>query len=59
MPRKVAPSQKGISKAIGFFMREYNKTGKIGNITPRNKAHAMEVAQGRAYAQARQAGFKG
>lgn len=53
MPLKSGKSQKTISSNIAEMMRSWEKTGKIGNVTPKNKAHALRIAQAAAYTQAR------
>jgi hypothetical protein len=45
MPPKKGRSQKTISSNIKEIMDSYKKTGKIGNIRPRNSAHALEIAK--------------
>ena len=42
-----------ISHDIAEMLRAYASTGKIGNTTPRNKAHAQQIALAAAYANAR------
>ncbi len=49
MPLVRGRSDDAISKNIERLMREYHATGKIGNTTPKNAAHALSIAQGIAY----------
>ncbi len=50
MPLKGGKSQ--VSQNIAEMMRSYKKTGKIGNTTPKNKAHAAKIAAAAAYKKA-------
>lgn len=45
--------QRAISQCIETEMNEYKRTGKIGRITPDDKEHALKIAQGMCYADAR------
>ena len=56
MPLKEGGSQKVISQNIGECLRSYRKTGKIGDTTPKNSAHAREICAAAAYAKARESG---
>ena len=53
MPLKGGKSDKAHSDNVAEMMRKYNDTGKIGNITPKNKKHALAIANAAAYRQAR------
>jgi len=53
MPLKKGRSQATISSNIGECIRSYKSSGKIGNITPRNLAHASKICQAAAYTSAR------
>lgn len=44
MPLKEGGSQEIISANIAMLMREYRRTGKIGNTRPDNQEHALEIA---------------
>lgn len=52
MPLKPGKSQKTISSNIKEMMDSYAKTGKIGNIKPRNRRHAMQIAEAAAMRKA-------
>lgn len=49
MPLKKGKSKKVQSSNIKEMMDAYDKTGKIGNITPRNRKHAQEIAIAASY----------
>lgn len=38
-----------VSSEISQKMNEFKRTGKVGTTTPRNAAHARQVAQGAAF----------
>jgi hypothetical protein len=44
MPLKKGKSKKVVSDNIAEMMSSYAETGKIGNIFPKNKKHAREIA---------------
>ncbi len=52
----VAKPRDKVSRHIAEAMREFESTGRIGRIRPRNKAHALEIAQTKAYNMARRKG---
>lgn len=52
MPLKKGKSKKTISQNIAEMMDSYAKTGKIGNIKPRNRRHAMQIANAAAHTKA-------
>jgi len=52
MPLKPGKSRKTVSENIAEMMRSYEKTGKIGNTHPKNKAAALKQAQAIAYDKA-------
>ncbi len=54
MPLQKGYSQKTRSANIAEMIRSYESTGKIGNVTPRNKAHAQQIAIAASYTSARQ-----
>jgi hypothetical protein len=49
MPLKKGKSNTTRSKNIHEMMKKYQETGKIGNIRPRNVAHARQIASAAAY----------
>lgn len=53
MPLKGGKSKSAISKNIKEMMQKYHDTGKIGNTTPKNKKHALEIASAAAYRKSR------
>ena len=44
MPLKSGKSKKTISSNIREMVRSYEETGRIGNIRPKNKKHAVKIA---------------
>lgn len=58
MPLKKGKSQKTISTNIAEIMRSWEKTGRIGNTKPKNKAEALKIAQAASYTSARRSGLK-
>ena len=53
MPLKKGSSKSTMSSNIRECILSYKKSGKIGNIKPRNLKHAMEVCNGMAYKSAK------
>ena len=53
MPLKKGKGQKAVSANIKEMMHSYKETGKIGNTTPKNKAHAAKIAAAAAYKKSR------
>ena len=53
MPLKKGASQATIGNNIAECIRSYKSTGKIGNTTPRNLAHARKICAAAAYTTAR------
>ena len=53
MPLKKGTSQATIGSNIAECMRGYKSTGKIGNTSPRNLAHARKICAAAAYSTAR------
>ena len=53
MPLKKGTSQATIGSNIAECIRSYKSTGKIGNTTPRNLAHARKICAAAAYTTAR------
>jgi len=58
MPLKKGYSSKTRSTNISEMMHSYEKTGKIGNTTPRNKDHAQQIAIAASYTSARESAKK-
>ena len=52
MPLKKGSSKKTISSNIRECILSYKKSGKIGNIKPRNLKHAVSICNGMAYKSA-------
>jgi len=52
MPLKSGKSQATVSANIAEMMRSWEKTGKIGNVQPKNKKNALKIAQAAAYKKA-------
>ena len=53
MPLRKGSSQKTISNNIRECILSYKSKGTIGNIKPKNLAHAMRICQAAAYSTAR------
>lgn len=53
MPLKRGGTSTVISRNIEEVLSKYKQTGKIGNVTPRNMAHAKRIASAAAYRKAR------
>ena len=53
MPLKSGSSKKTISSNIKECINSYKNTRKIGNIKPRNLAHAVSICRAIAYKEAR------
>jgi hypothetical protein len=53
MPLKKGSSQETISSNIRECIMSYKKSGKIGNIKPRNLKHAMSICSAAAYTSAK------
>lgn len=53
MPLKSGKSQDTKSSNIEEMLHKYKQTGKIGNISPKNMAHARKIAAAAAYRKAR------
>ena len=53
MPLKKGSSRATISSNIEECISSYKKTGKIGNTTPKNMAHARKICAAAAYGSAR------
>lgn len=53
MPLQKGSSQKIISANIAECIKSYKKSHKIGNIKPRNLAHAIKICKAMAYKEAR------
>jgi len=52
LPLRRGSSREVISSNIEQLMRDYEETGKIGNVKPRNKRHAAKIASAIAYQKA-------
>lgn len=52
MPLKKGKSEKTISKNIKEMMDSWSETGKIGNVRPKNKTHALKIAKAAAMTSA-------
>ena len=52
MPLKSGSSKSTISSNIRECILSYKKSGKIGNIKPRNLKHAMSICSAAAYSTA-------
>lgn len=52
MPLQTGHTQTIISANIKEIIDSWKKTGKIGNIRPKNKKHALKIAQAIAYRKA-------
>ena len=53
MPLKKGSKKSVISHNIGEMLSSYKKTGKIGNTTPKDMAHARKIASAAAYSKAK------
>ncbi|KKL70882.1 hypothetical protein LCGC14_2100450 [marine sediment metagenome] len=53
MPLAKGRSKKVISANIAEMMASFKRTGKIGNIRPRNARHARAIASAAAHSKAR------
>lgn len=53
MPLRSGAGRSTISGNIKEMLDSYKKTGKIGNTTPKNMAHARQIAAAAAYNKAR------
>jgi len=58
MPLKKGKSRKVVSGNIKELVDAYKRKGKIGNVKPRDKAHAQKIAVAIALQKARQSGAK-
>lgn len=54
MPLSKGKSEEVRSKNIEEMLHSYKQTGKIGNIKPKNMAHARKIAAAAAYRKGRQ-----
>ena len=53
MPLQKGPGRKKHSANVRELMETYKSSGKIGNVKPKGKKHAMAVANAIAYREAR------
>ena len=53
MPLKKGSSKKTISSNIRECIESYKKSGKIGNIKPKNLKHAVKICSGMSYGSAK------
>ena len=53
MPLRKGSSKKTISSNIRECIESYKKSGKIGNIKPKNLKHAMKICSAASYSTAR------
>ena len=53
MPLKPGKSQKVRSENIAEMMRSWEKTGKIGNTSPKSAKEALKIANAAAYTKSR------
>ena len=42
-------ARKSIAAKVRMIMQEYESTGKVGKVKPKNKMHALKIALGMAY----------
>lgn len=59
MPLVKGSSRAAIAKNIRQLIKDFKKSGKIGNIKPRSLAHARRIAAAIAYRLARESRKKG
>jgi len=52
MPLETGKSDAALSANISLMMREYRRSGKIGDTRPRDQKHAQEIAAAIAYEKA-------
>ncbi|MEE9458250.1 MAG: hypothetical protein V3V84_00640 [Candidatus Bathyarchaeia archaeon] len=53
MPLKIGKSKKVIGDNIAEMLRSFERSGKIGNTTPKNKEEALRIAQAAAFSKSR------
>jgi len=58
MPLKRGKSKKVVSENIRELIHTYEGKGKIGNVKPKNKAHAQKIAVAIALQKARKSGAR-